>query len=434
MGGGLRQHLTRRTLIAGICAGLFLCFFALPMVAGAQAGEAAQLDLGVIEGTIYKLTTAIGGMFLWLGGSLLDIAIRQLVVGMGYWLNSSPMGATIDALWMVIRDIFNILFIFGLIYTGFKTILGLSGANTQKAVAMLIVAALFINFSLYFTKAIIDFSNVAAYQIYRMIDVHPEEAANGEVGGVTDAFLMYYGLTSYADPNAELLNQMSEESGWAPSGRVIAYAFMMMLFMLLAAFVFLASAILLITRFVALIIFMIFSPLMFLGLILPDFQQYMKKWWHSFLNYAFVAPAFLFMIYLSLRVLQGYNTQFGGGSFAQAFQADSGPTGMFSIFLNFFVITAFLWGSLLVAQKMGVAGASQMVKFGEGVTKNVRGGIQGFAGRNTIGRLGDAAQKYYDRKDAADGRTVRVLRSLGLDRSIRNVTEKGKNAKFGSSE
>ncbi|MEX0918297.1 MAG: hypothetical protein WDZ93_04040 [Candidatus Paceibacterota bacterium] len=436
----IRKQKRQLILIGAITVAVCALVFALPSTTHAQTQE-VQLSLGIVEGIVYKFATALGGVFLWLAGTLFDITITSLVIGMGDWINNASLGGTIDALWIVIRDIFNILFIFGLIYIGFRTILGIGDSNTQRAVVFLIGAALLINFSLYFTKAIIDFSNIAAYQIYNMIQVTPDGSANsGQLRGISDAFMQYSSLSSYADPNTALLNDLSEDAGWLPSGRVIAYAFLMMVFMLVAAFIFLAGSILLIARFIALILFMIFSPIMFLGWIMPGFSSWSTKWWKEFLNYAFVAPAFLFMIYLSLRVLQQYDV--AGGSFAAAFTSNSTDGGFTSIFLNFFVIMGFLWASLMVARQMGTFGADRAISIGQGLGKKMSGSVSSWAGRNTVGRGSRWLLEKYDRGEArSQGKFAKWSRrgatalSFGAlsDRNVRGTLEKGQKTKFGGS-
>ncbi|MFT5037278.1 MAG: hypothetical protein ACI9VM_000857, partial [Candidatus Azotimanducaceae bacterium] len=134
-----------------------------------------------------------------------------------------------------------------------------------------------------------------------------------------------------------------------------------------------------ISRFVALIIFMVLSPAMFLGFVFPLFKQYQDLWWKMFLKYAFVAPAYLFMLYLSLQVIEGMGNK--NGSFNKGFSAESFADGSFGIFLNFFVIAALLVASLKVASSMGVYGATGAL----GMLKTTGNYIRGGAGATTFG-------------------------------------------------
>jgi hypothetical protein len=66
----------------------------------------------------------------------------------------------IDSAWGTIRDFSNMLFIFILLYTGIMTIFG--AANWRKVILQVVFIALIINFSLFFTKVVIDAGNILA--------------------------------------------------------------------------------------------------------------------------------------------------------------------------------------------------------------------------------------------------------------------------------
>ena len=121
-----------------------------------------------------------------------DSQVSHCVPLLAYWIVYTPAtwilalgGSIFDALtafslsstvindpfvqtgWTMVRDIANAVFIFLLLYLGIKTVLGLG--DWKKPVGMIIVVALLMNFSLFFTKVVIDVSNLAAYQFYNAI-------------------------------------------------------------------------------------------------------------------------------------------------------------------------------------------------------------------------------------------------------------------------
>lgn len=378
----------------------------------------AFLGLGAaIEEFIYAFCVGVGGIFLWIGGSLLDYTIHYLVIGMGAFLEAN-LGVIIDQLWTTIRDLFNLLMIFGLIFIGFQVLLK-NESSAKRTLSFFIVAALLINFSLFFTKAIIDFSNIAAFQIHNAlvyqgslfqqasIGLDPDfregdtptslllfGGPDSEVKSITGAFMQAIRLTSYADGSA--LDNMRKDASII-SGRFIFFAIVMMFFMIFAAFTFAAGAVILIARFVALVLFMIFSPMMFLAWIFPAWGQYGEKWWKHFLSYSFVAPAYLFMLYLSLFAVGAMDTS--DGSFAKAFSAESTQNGTFYIFLYFFMTTGFLLASLMVAQKMGVVGGNAAVAGTRYVRNFVGGASFGLAARGLRNTVGYGAQRVADSSD-----------------------------------
>ena len=394
---------------------LFLCvvLFALPSITFAG-----------INGFIYSIATTIGGGILYLAGALFDYAVIELVIEMGEKLSQSGLGGTINDLWTIIRDTFNLLFIFGVIYIGFRVILFSEDSNVHKTLGWLIVAALMVNFSLFITQAVVDFSNATSYQIYTSMINKDLDASNytGEakdkekkvtIGG---GFMSLMRMTTFATNDA--ISSTSTFETRASAGQSAMYGVLVMILMLIAAFVFAAGAFLFLARFVALILFMIFSPAMFVGMIFPFFQKYQKMWWDKFLQYSFVAPAYLFMIYLSFRVL--LNIGIAGKTepeLAKAFAAGSFAEGGFMLVLYFFIVAGFMVASLYVANQMGVYGAGASMSMLQWAGKEALG----MAGRTFIGNPMRNIDRYLEER----GHSSRgVLRSL---------TRPIANQKFGSS-
>jgi hypothetical protein len=411
------HNITITHILITVC--VFIALFALPMLALAQGevgpGAGIQAPNNAIEGMVYSLGVTIGGGALWLGGGLLDIAVTKLVVGMGEQLRGS-LGTQVDALWVLVRDFFNILFIFGLIYIGFRTILFSEDSSVKRTLGMLIIAALMINFSLFITKVVVDVTNVTALQLYGAVSSGGKLTSDGLTvtrnhavdteDSVSARFMDEFLLTTYAQ--SELVREVSTKPSSQFTGQFLVYGLLMMAVMLIAGFVFAAGAFLMISRFIGLLVFMVFSPAMFLGFIFPTFQRYQSLWWNMFLKYAFVAPAYLFMLYLSLRIIEGMGIKETGGSFAKAFQANSAADGSFAIFLNFFVIAGLLVMSLTVAQSMGTYGASASM----GMLKAAGRGVRGVAGATTFGLAAWGGRTLIGRKaqklSEGDNRLARV--------------------------
>jgi hypothetical protein len=96
--------------------------------------------------------------------------------------------------------------------------------------------------------------------------------------------------------------------GYQPNGdSPLIFFFGTIIVFLVLTYVFLAGAVMISVRFVALIFYIIFSPIMFLGWVFPGLDSYTKQFWKGLINQAFFAPAFLFMLYISFRLIQGYN-------------------------------------------------------------------------------------------------------------------------------
>jgi len=108
----------------------------------------------------------------YLGGELLDLSVQKVVLGMGDLIKNQDAGGlntVIESSWKTVRDAANIVFIFGFVWIGIRTILDYGAANTKKFLASLIIAALLINFSLFFARALVDLSNILAVEIYDVL-------------------------------------------------------------------------------------------------------------------------------------------------------------------------------------------------------------------------------------------------------------------------
>ncbi len=95
-----------------------------------------------------------------LAGQVFDFSTKFSILEMGTLIGSADNG--INIAWSTIRDLGNIIFIFMLLWVSIMNILQMGDA--KKFIPTLIIAALLVNFSLFFTKVIIDTSNIVAVQ------------------------------------------------------------------------------------------------------------------------------------------------------------------------------------------------------------------------------------------------------------------------------
>ncbi len=376
----------------------------------------------IILDFIIAITTAIGGMVAGIGGVMLDLTVNATVLNMGTLLGSNTdVGKGIIGLWKVLRDIINIFFIFGVIYIGIKTILDSQKSETRRTFGMLIIAALIINFSLYITEVVIDFSNIAAVQVYNQIADMPiakgfaTDKVSLSSGSIAGAFLDVASVGSiFAGNEVDIAKHLGLAGG-------IFYGLFMMIFLVIAGAVFFMGALLLIKRFIALILYMIFSPAMFIGWILPSFASEQEQWRKGFIQQAFVAPLFLFMLYLSLVVLKNLQESIVGTSgegFGGIISGNKVQVGTFQIVLFFALAIGFVYASIKVADKMSKAGASSALGF----IDSGRSAIQGAVYRNTAGwGLSKAVDKIDAANRASEDPEASKLKKAGA-RSLRILT------------
>lgn len=395
----------RTKMLGGTLIAIAIVFFAVAPQALAAGVVETTNNFGLTSWRlgIFNILSSIGAFIAWIGGSLLDASVGLFTVGMVNTIIYLNLNTAIESMWAIIRDLFNILFIFGLIFAGFKIILDANDSGSKKTIGSIVVAALLINFSLYVTQVIVDFSNVAAHQINQLITTEETTNVLGfEIGSLSNSFTRIASMDTLGD-NAD---EVAENSGMKGDekdtmGKAVLLGFMFLIFYTILGFVLGAGAVILFTRFFALIFIMIFSPIMFIGFIFPKLQKYSSQWWGYFFNQALIGPAFIFMLYLTLSALQGINTL-------------KEPT-LISYLLYLLIVTAFLWASLLVAKSLGAYGGAQAVSLGQNWGRSIRGGVSNFTagklGRNTFGRMGDAYNRRLEERGVKDNTFRRRLAS-----------------------
>jgi hypothetical protein len=290
------------------------------------------------------------------------------------------MGA-INEIWKIIRDFVNMFFIFVLLYEAILTIISSNKKQgIEKLLTSLLIAALLMNFSLYFTKVIVDASNVVAFGFYQQLP---------GIGKTTDLNL---GL------GGSIMNALKLPTGYqtgntntspltvAASGSAINYGIATMgmsVFMIITAFVLLAGAILFLIRLLVIILLLISSPMAFAGHILPQFKDYTKKWWEELSNQAMFAPIYMIIMWISFKIITSPAMAAAVGakpSFSVAFGSLSSAT--VGIVLNFFIVIYLMIQALVMAKKFGAQGGNFATEW----AGKLSFGAAGSLGRNTFGR------------------------------------------------
>lgn len=350
------------------------------------AGSFFTNPIGYVISTIFELVFFVTAKLLALSAILLDTVILFTVTNFKF--NIDRIGV-INVGYKMILNLTNMVFIFILLYMAIKMILG-EGGDVKKLLAKVVIVALFINFSLFMTKAIIDISNIFSLGFLNAMKTEIAIGLNGEPvveqGSVATAWMSGLRLQTIAyNPNSEI----------AKLTKGITYYDVSMNFLggsalnLITAFVFFAVSFLFITRFVALLFYMIFSPVAFLGYIAPELKEHSSRWWKGFQSQVIFAPAFLMMAYLVSEISKSsiLLPKDRNDTFYTAIQ--SSFTSGFGIVLNYAILIALMIGGLITAKAMAAQGSAGMVAYAD----KARGWMQGVAGRNTIGRAAYLASK-----------------------------------------
>lgn len=338
----------------------------------------------------------VASFFLYISSALLTFAglifnytLVFTVLQMGNLVNGLT-GVTIA--WQVVRDIANLIFIFGLLVIGIATILRVSGYGYKTLLRNLVIAAILVNFSMLFAKFVIDISNIAAAEIYSQIQSGGNCASSESYDataclnqGIANQFYDKLRISSVYDTqgvfqNAEVATQ------------IILIGIFGSIFLVISAFIIFAAALLLAIRFVVLIILIILSPIGIAGMVLPQTQSYARQWWDKLFSQSLFAPAYLFMVWVTLTILsQSFVPGTTGATFSEALTKPG--VGSAEIFFNFTIATVLMVSSLIIAAKMGAYGAGGIMKFG----KNMALSAAGVMGARTAGTLSHRFRVGYDR-------------------------------------
>ncbi|MBI4087649.1 MAG: hypothetical protein HY434_02355 [Candidatus Liptonbacteria bacterium] len=158
------------------------------------------------------------------------------------------------------------------------------------------------------------------------------------------------------------------------------------------ALTFMALAVMLFIRYIYLGILLIIMPLVWLLWIFPKFKSHWDKWWSNFIRWTFFAPTVVFFLYLAIAVSQSRS----GNVAAHVKEAVNAPAislaqqsgqdlGFIQSLGDIILLTGLSLGGLVAANALSVAGAGVTM----GLAKSAGGAIQGFAFKQ--GKIGGRA-------------------------------------------
>ncbi|KND47993.1 MAG: hypothetical protein AB201_00100 [Parcubacteria bacterium C7867-006] len=360
--------------------------------------------LKIILQSLVEGILSLMGWILWLSGTLLNAVMKFTIVD----LSTRLEGLTgINIAWKIIRDLMNIVFIFVLVYEGIKLILNMGSLNSVKNFIFgVVLASLLINFSLFFTRVLIDGSNVITIGIYNSI-VTPPAVPNGFVGpiqdnyGLSDKIMSALGLQGiYGDTDLS-----ANFGGGKGVGGILIMGLGSGIIILISSFVFFAVSIMFIIRYLTIIFLLMLSPVAYMGMALPEMKPYAKQWWDSLKGQLLFPPIFMVMMLVILTLMTSpgfitesyFSTLFNSGNSAPSFDT-------MNLLINFIVIIGLLITALVTAKTWASMGSKHIGNATKSLTAFTGGAIFGGAarvGRNTLGRFGNSVANNQDLLDRA---------------------------------
>src|SRR3989344_2134160 len=231
----------------------------------------------------------------------------------------------IQTAWAVTRDLSNIFFILILLYIAIKMILGIGGHDVKKMIVNVVLMALLINFSMFFTQVVIDTSNILALVFYNKLEVRTTTGAGADAKAIP-----YDSVTGEKDISGAMVNAFNPTllldnnffgkvatqkipgglpvTDRVPGSIVMGITLIAAALMIYAAYAFFIAGISFMGRMIELFVLIIFSPFAFMSFSIPELEKigYLgwTAWKDRLLTTAFMAPIFMFFMYFIFRMIQ----------------------------------------------------------------------------------------------------------------------------------
>jgi hypothetical protein len=279
-----------------------------------------------IAAMMYYIGPGLASNIAYIGAYFFSIVIQLSLNSTAYALSFLSEG------WQVVRDLANMAFIFILIYIALTVMLQAETAGTIKTLAVVIVIALLVNFSFFFTRVVIDMGNILALQFYNAIPTGTVVGADGvtsaaTINGTKDLSASIMGAVQIQSLyGSKAFDQAKNSCGGNSNGvwcglivsSVVYLSTAAMLWMLF--FAFLQVGIKFMLRIVALWFLLIASPLAFVAKTMKKAEGYFSQWWKMLFQFSLYPAIFLFM-FLILTKFAG--AVLGGGSSGSSLSANS---------------------------------------------------------------------------------------------------------------
>jgi len=238
-------------------------------------GDSCKNSLGEISWLVCPVTGKIAEAVDWLYGKLEGILEIDPV--------SMEDGSPIYEIWKYCLSLTNIVFVIFLLVVIYSQItgVGISNYGLKKALPKLIVAAVLVNLSFLICSLAVDVSNIVGHSLRGVFTTIEESVvANSAGGGMTTATgdLTAEAKLSYAGMYSSIAGGAALTIG----GAVIAFetgAIWMLIPVVLGAIVAVASGLITIALRQAVVVLLIMiSPMAIVAYILPNTEQWYKKW------------------------------------------------------------------------------------------------------------------------------------------------------------
>lgn len=385
----------------------------------------------------------LGGSILRFSGAMFDFAINHIIINFKDTLDTQMhLMPIINGGWTFFRDLANILIIGIFVFIAISLILGLTEYGQKKLIARVLIIAVLLNFSLLFTKIIIDASNFAAYTIYSQTAGAAPAAGGPVVFSIAEKILKPLHISGTWD-TSDLAKAVYNQSEFSGSLKALAFGLFGFLILATLSVVILYGAFLIIARAIMFILLMLTAPLAYATYLSPHFEASQfgwGNWWKALINNAAFAPLFMMFLSVSILIMQSSAGSIGPGNTLGAFDNDPMKQVLadgWHIIFAYILGTGLLFTSIRLSSSL--AGSISGVKIGQmaaGIP--LAFGTRGAArlAQLSIGRASQAASDATNKRmQTAKLRAIQTQDPKDWDkverlRKLKSIADKGAHASF----
>jgi len=410
--------------------------------------------LAIMASLSYSLSQ-IASFFLTICGTLLNVGL-QLTVHLDIFLRNNEIIYTV---WSTIRDLSSMLLIFFILQAAIQMILGKEQAGYGNLIKNIIIAGVLINFSFFFTRVLIDASNIVSLQFYNAMaptndvqylpndtfgTVISKTIKNGS-GGISGIFTGALGVNQWWSDKSvfKAASFLSSHNTDLLTGIFIANQASIMV-QILAGLSLLAAAVAVLWRSIILIFLIGFSPIWIASYAMPQLKDFRDEWMGPFKANLIFLPVYMVFMYVSVLIISKSNLN----SLVVNISNSSGNSmdnylrlliafAIIILMLNIPLIVALRASKLKLKWVESIKGS--MESFTKWATLGVATSASGWAGRNTLGRGASSVDKWAGNQKFNNpiAKTVGSLVGIGnsdMARTVRSGTVgKIAQSKFGTS-
>ena len=251
----------------------------------------------------------------------------------------------------------NIIIVLALLAIGLGTALRIGGYEAKKALPVLILVALLINFIPLICGLIIDATNI-------VMDFFIG-------GGLSAGQVLVNQLKAQGQSFVTLWENIGSITELLGVGLLLRTVFLI-IFNLMAMVIFLLFSVLFAMRYVALWILVIIAPLAFVFYILPATKKMFSTWWNQFLQWSIIGMTAAFFLYLGEQMIAFISQK----SLLGPVPPGSELGGLESLVPHFIALGFLLFG-FFASLSAGAWGTAGIIAFARSGVKSVQRGAAG---------------------------------------------------------